>query len=231
MASRGGCFSARPTCLHRAHRVDYGGCRGRYGCDRRDDPAKDVAQSADLVVGCHRLKSSRLAPADRSVETEWVLLTSGTTGRPKMAVHTLSSLIGPLDRRLAAGKRADLEHVLRHSSLWRLADPAARTRRRRLDGLVQRRRTGRGLSRPRRRSTRVTHISGTPSHWRRALMSGATARMPPDYVRLSGEACDQAILDNLRHAYPGANIAHAFASTEAGVAFDVRDGGRLSRHR
>ncbi len=30
----------------------------------------------------------------------------------------------------------------------------------------------------------VTHISGTPSHWRRALMSGAAARIAPRYVRL-----------------------------------------------
>jgi acyl-CoA synthetase (AMP-forming)/AMP-acid ligase II len=35
---------------------------------------------------------------------------------------------------------------------------------------------------------------------------------------------DQALLDNLRAAYPQARIAHAFASTEAGVAFDVNDG-------
>jgi acyl-CoA synthetase (AMP-forming)/AMP-acid ligase II len=73
-------------------------------------------------------------------------------------------------------------------------------------------------------SNRVTHISGTPSHWRRTLMSAATGNMKPRYVRLSGEACDQAILDNLQQAYPDANVAHAFASTEAGVAFDVRDG-------
>jgi acyl-coenzyme A synthetase/AMP-(fatty) acid ligase len=31
-------------------------------------------------------------------------------------------------------------------------------------------------------------------------------------------------LDNLRAAYPSARIGHAFASTEAGVAFDVNDG-------
>jgi acyl-coenzyme A synthetase/AMP-(fatty) acid ligase len=43
-------------------------------------------------------------------------------------------------------------------------------------------------------------------------------------VRLSGEPADQAILDRLRSVYPSARICHAFASTEAGVAFDVRDG-------
>ena len=70
----------------------------------------------------------------------------------------------------------------------------------------------------------VTHISGTPSHWRRALMSPAAHAIAPRYVRLSGEIADQVILDNLRSFYPGADVAHAFASTEAGVGFDVRDG-------
>jgi acyl-CoA synthetase (AMP-forming)/AMP-acid ligase II len=46
----------------------------------------------------------------------------------------------------------------------------------------------------------------------------------PEYVRLSGEVADQSLLDSLRAAYPNARIAHAFASTEAGVAFDVDDG-------
>ena len=71
---------------------------------------------------------------------------------------------------------------------------------------------------------RVTHISGTPSHWRRALMSPSAHRISPEYVRLSGEIADQAILDHLRAFYPAARITHAFASTEAGVAFAVGDG-------
>jgi acyl-CoA synthetase (AMP-forming)/AMP-acid ligase II len=70
----------------------------------------------------------------------------------------------------------------------------------------------------------VTHISGTPSHWRRALMSGAAQLLNPVYVRLSGEVADQVVLDQLHATYPNARIAHAFASTEAGVAFDVNDG-------
>jgi acyl-coenzyme A synthetase/AMP-(fatty) acid ligase len=46
----------------------------------------------------------------------------------------------------------------------------------------------------------------------------------PQYVRLSGEIADQPILDRLRSFYPQAKVAHAFASTEAGVAFAVNDG-------
>jgi acyl-CoA synthetase (AMP-forming)/AMP-acid ligase II len=55
-------------------------------------------------------------------------------------------------------------------------------------------------------------------------MSGASGTIAPRYVRLSGEIADQAVLDGLGAAYPEAIVAHAFASTEAGVAFEVRDG-------
>jgi acyl-coenzyme A synthetase/AMP-(fatty) acid ligase len=40
---------------------------------------------------------------------------------------------------------------------------------------------------------------------------------------MSGEVADQAIIDNLRAAYPQAKIGHAYASTEAGVGFHVDD--------
>ena len=70
----------------------------------------------------------------------------------------------------------------------------------------------------------VTHLSGTPSHWRRALMSPEIEKISPRYVRLSGEIADQAILDSLRATFPEAGIGHAYASTEAGVAFEVDDG-------
>ena len=72
----------------------------------------------------------------------------------------------------------------------------------------------------------MTHLSGTPSHWRRALMSPEIGKISPRYVRLSGEIADQAILDSLRAMFPEASIGHAYASTEAGVAFEVNDGRR-----
>ncbi len=54
-------------------------------------------------------------------------------------------------------------------------------------------------------------------------MSPEAGRIAPRYIRLSGEIADQAILNSLRAFYPNAEISHAFATTEAGVAFDVRD--------
>ena len=69
----------------------------------------------------------------------------------------------------------------------------------------------------------MTHILGTPTHWRFALMNPTARAISPQYVRLSGEIADQSILDSLRAFYPQARIAHAFASTEAGVAFEVGD--------
>jgi acyl-coenzyme A synthetase/AMP-(fatty) acid ligase len=55
-------------------------------------------------------------------------------------------------------------------------------------------------------------------------MTPELARLEPRYVRLSGEIADQAVLDALRARFPRAPIGHAFASTEAGVCFEVADG-------
>jgi non-ribosomal peptide synthetase component F len=153
--------------------------------------------------------------------TEWLLLTSGTTGRPKMVLHTLASLSGAIipnesrgviwgtfyDIRRYGGLQIVLRAVLTGSSLV-LAGPGEP-----LAKFLQR--AGK---------TGVTHISGTPSHWRRALMSPEAGSIAPRYIRLSGEIADQSILDSLHSFYPDAQISHAFATTEAGVAFDVPDG-------
>lgn len=156
-------------------------------------------------------------------ETEWVLLTSGTTGLPKLVVHTLRSLAGAVefsstsapkkvwstfyDIRRYGGLQIFLRAVLTGTSL--VLSSAAES-------------TAEFLKRA--GSCGVTHISGTPSHWRRVAMSPASNLITPEYVRLSGEIADQAILNNLHAIYPQARIAHAFATTEAGVAFDVKDG-------
>jgi acyl-CoA synthetase (AMP-forming)/AMP-acid ligase II len=160
--------------------------------------------------------------AQRDVPTEWLLLTSGTTGRPKLVLHSLASLAGPLNDGL----------VVAPDAVW-----ATFYDMRRYGGLTVTMRAMLGgaslaLSQAgesvadfltRVGQAGVTHILGTPSHWRRALMSDAIGRMSPRYVRLSGEVADQTILDHLAASFPAAELVHAFASTEAGFAFDVRD--------
>jgi acyl-coenzyme A synthetase/AMP-(fatty) acid ligase len=157
------------------------------------------------------------------VPTEWVLLTSGTSGVPKLAVHSLASLIAPIgagqrldsavvwgtfyDIRRYGGLQIFLRAIVGGASLVLscAGEPIA-------DHLARLGRCG------------VTHLSGTPSHWRRALMSPEIGKISPRYVRLSGEISDQAILDSLHATFPEAGIGHAYASTEAGVAFEVSDG-------
>jgi acyl-coenzyme A synthetase/AMP-(fatty) acid ligase len=154
------------------------------------------------------------------LETEWVLLTSGTTGRPKLVQHTLASLTGAIepgyqparvwstfyDIRRYGGLQIFLRAILTGTPLvLKSAHETAAEFLTRAGALG------------------VTHILGTPSHWRRVLMSSAANSITPQYVRLSGEIADQAILNNLRQQYPHATIAHAFASTEVGVAFAVED--------
>jgi hypothetical protein len=55
-------------------------------------------------------------------------------------------------------------------------------------------------------------------------MSPANTAIKPRYVRLSGEIADQAVLDSLRTRFPNVPVGHAYASTEAGVGFEVTDG-------
>jgi acyl-CoA synthetase (AMP-forming)/AMP-acid ligase II len=55
-------------------------------------------------------------------------------------------------------------------------------------------------------------------------MSPRARAIAPRYIRLSGEVADQGILNALQSFYPQASIGHAFASTEAGVGFEVNDG-------
>jgi acyl-coenzyme A synthetase/AMP-(fatty) acid ligase len=186
-----------------------------------DDGGVDFVLRDDALAPT--LKSDPAAPHMRDVDTEWILFTSGTTGAPKMVSHTLASLIGPLDDSVAPNAGpvwSTFYDIRRYGGLQILLRSLLGGGSMVLSSTSES--VGDFLTRAGER--RITHISGTPSHWRRALMSEAAGRIAPKYVRLSGEISDQAILDNLKAAFPQSEVAHAFASTEAGVGFDVRDG-------
>lgn len=189
-----------------------------------------VTDDEDADFGTGSLPVLRLRPelqpgkVDRTsrLDTEWVLFTSGTTGNPKMAVHTLPGLTGAIQRtavpvpppvwatfydmRRYGGLQIFLRAMLGGCSFVMSASGEP------LNDHLER-----------LRNYEVTNISGTPSHWRRVLMSPNGSAIAPRYVRLSGEIADQSVLDGLRALYPNAHIVHAYASTEAGVGFEVHD--------
>jgi acyl-coenzyme A synthetase/AMP-(fatty) acid ligase len=188
-----------------------------------DQPLRWSDAGVYLIVGAYLPERGAPKVATERA-TEWLMLTSGTSGVPKIVSHTLEGLTGAIvadgplrgasavwatfyDIRRYGGLQIFLRAVIGGGSIVlsepieSIADHVARL-------------AARG----------VTHISGTPSHWRKLLMSGGASHFSPRYVRLSGEIADQAVLDGLSYAFPGASVGHAYASTEAGVGFAVNDG-------
>jgi acyl-coenzyme A synthetase/AMP-(fatty) acid ligase len=188
-----------------------------------DQPTRWADSEVYLVVAARPpVRSGAKAKTARA--TEWLMLTSGTSGVPKIVGHTLEGLTGAIvadgpargappvwatfyDIRRYGGLQIFLRAVIGGGSMV-LSEPGESIS----DYVARLHERG------------VTHISGTPSHWRKLLMSGSASGFSPRYVRLSGEIADQAVLDGLRHAFPEASIGHAYASTEAGVGFAVNDG-------
>ncbi len=187
---------------------------------------RDEAAITDLGLPVHRCDHRPMPLLEPDAcgpgFTEWVLSTSGTSGVPKLVLHTFAGLtaaIAPVDParplvwgtfydiRRYGGMQIFLRAMLAGCTLvLSAAEEVLGDHLRRLD------------------EAGVTHLSGTPSHWRRVLMSSSAHAIAPVTVRLSGEIADQAILDGLAEVYPAAAIGHAYASTEAGVGFEVKDG-------
>jgi acyl-coenzyme A synthetase/AMP-(fatty) acid ligase len=188
-----------------------------------DHPAPWTDSAIKLVVTAGPLMRAAVkAQTERA--TEWLMLTSGTSGVPKIVRHTMEGLTGAIvadgpargaspvwatfyDIRRYGGLQIFLRAIIGGGSMV-LSEPGQPI----ADHIARLHTRG------------VTHISGTPSHWRKLLMSAAASGFSPRYIRLSGEITDQAVLDGLRHAFPEASIGHAYASTEAGVGFAVNDG-------
>jgi acyl-coenzyme A synthetase/AMP-(fatty) acid ligase len=188
-----------------------------------DSPAQWATSGINLIVTAQTpLRTASRLQTERA--TEWLMLTSGTSGVPKIVGHTLEALTGAIvadgpargappvwatfyDIRRYGGLQIFLRAIIGGGSMV-LSEPGEPV----ADYVA------------RLREKSVTHISGTPSHWRKLLMSGAASGFAPRYVRLSGEIADQAVLDGLSKAFPAASVGHAYASTEAGVGFAVTDG-------
>lgn len=162
--------------------------------------------------------------AQGSAEATVTILTSGTTGKPKPIRHTWQSLCRPVRRieyspsprwlqtyrpNLYAGLQVLLQCFVNHGVLhihgegWEPSEI--------VEFIAK---------------NRIEYISATPSYWRRLLLFADTATLKairPVQITLGGEVVDKAILDSLTHHFPGARIAHIYATTELGRCFSVTD--------
>ncbi|MGO9809564.1 MAG: AMP-binding protein [Isosphaeraceae bacterium] len=153
------------------------------------------------------------------------LMTSGTTGLPKVVEHDLDRLVSRIlpSARLEANRSgrwlltyqptafAGLQ-VLLTACLTdgTVVEPAERTP---VEFVAAAQEFG------------VTHISGTPTFWRSFLMACDALRLPQlRQITLGGETIDQVTLDRLVGAFPAARITQIYASSEGGVLFAVADG-------
>lgn len=157
-----------------------------------------------------------------TVATTWLMTTSGTTGTPKIVAHSIESLTTSVklkDAALApiwgllyepsrfAGLQVILQSLLGNGTLVtpdRSLDVA--------DQLEILSRNG------------CTHLSGTPSLWRKLLLSPVSEKLALRQITLGGETSDARVLKSLRDSFPKARVTQIYASTEAGVGFSNHDG-------
>jgi acyl-CoA synthetase (AMP-forming)/AMP-acid ligase II len=157
-----------------------------------------------------------------SLQTSWLLPTSGTTGIPKVIAHTFASLTRSMTARRIGDDYTwgSLYSFRRFAGLqvffqsWMCSTPLILNDEHAnlQDALTCFIDFG------------CNALSATPSMWRKLAMHPLFNRLNLRQITLGGEIVDQTVLDMLAKQFPVARITHIYASTEAGVGFAVRDG-------
>jgi len=156
-----------------------------------------------------------------SRDTQWLLTTSGTTGVPKLVRHRRASILRSVKRSDGGNERWAMTYDPSRFAGTQVLAQALTTG---ATMLVPGEGMSIGDAAAWLAEQGCSHISATPSWWRRLLMAPAAAHLPLRQITLGGEIADPAILSALAARFPQARISHVYASTEAGAAFSVRDG-------
>ena len=178
-----------------------------------------VVGAEDKATGVSGGDAPQNAPSGRVF-----MMTSGTTGMPKIAEHSLTSLmaraLNSTKSQDAAGARWLLTYQPTGFAGVQVILTATLTK-----GLIvsPKERNPGGFAEA-AKTWQVSQISGTPTFWRSFLMAASPKEMALKQITLGGEASDQATLDRISAAFPDARVTHVYASTEAGVVFAVHDG-------
>ena len=193
-----------------------------------EDDLVYLNDSTQLLQGCAALvRDSGIQNLDTNTPlcdaqvTNWCLLTSGTTAKPKLITHSLAELSskvtsGQFGKNLRwgllyqqsrfAGLQVILQALLGNGVL-------VVSKHQQLDEIIKS-----------FVESKVDALSATPSYWRRVLMTDSFKSLSLSHITLGGEIVDDIILQQLKLAFPTAKVRHVYASTEAGVGFSVRDG-------
>jgi acyl-coenzyme A synthetase/AMP-(fatty) acid ligase len=170
----------------------------------------------DLAVQGDDVPHSQNAPI--------LILTTGTTGRPKGARHDWARLVSGVRRREGTSRErwllaynlnqfAGIQVVL-HALVGgsTIVVPPSNQPREALAVM---------------RDLHVTHASATPTFWRFvvALLDGdAAAGLSLEQITLGGEAIPASLLPEIARLFPAARVSQIYASTELGSSVSVRDG-------
>ena len=184
-----------------------------------------------LGVPEHLDESLTWTPTEGTADTATVesdftvaLMTSGTTGSPKLVRHRIESLLGRIPAMAGSVNRGQ-RWLLTYQATAFAGLQVLLTALVTAGTVVQSR--GRSPADLFAAAERfgVTHISGTPTFWRSFLLAApAGVPLPLRQITLGGEAVDQTTLDRLATRFPQSRLTHIYASSEAGALFSVQDG-------
>lgn len=159
---------------------------------------------------------------EKNRHTTYILATSGTTDKPKLATYTLDNLMSTTKNDISrgiefvwgltydinrfAGLQVYLQVISSGSKLVICENNASISDY--LDLFS---------------SNNVNCISATPSFWRKMLMDKNHVNLNLKRITLGGEISTQNIISALNKSFLNASIVHIYASTETGVGFVVKD--------
>jgi len=194
-----------------------------------DQPFENVIFQSIDFVNINKIFRGQPQPSNSNVtidlklKSRWLIPTSGTSGNPKLIMHTLESLSHTVKRKSEksgnyhwgmlyklnrfAGVQVFLQSFLSNSTLIFTNDTLSLSNQ--IDQLVE---------------GKCNALSGTPTMFRKLLMTRNFDKLDLRQITLGGEIVDNQILQSLSKAQPDARVVHIYASTEAGVGFAVTDG-------
>ena len=178
--------------------------------------------SGSIREGLDVVADARATGSDAG-EFELLLTTSGTTGTPKVARHSLTALMGRI-RAPRAGDPPARWLLTYHPATFAGLQVLLTSLRSGAHLVASTAGTVADLAEAAQKLL-PTHVSGTPTFWRAFVPSlSAEPRRSIRQITLGGEAVDQATIELLRRTFPDAALTHIYASTEAGSLFAVKDG-------